>query len=125
MKKSPLALVQERFRSDAEDPKEARKQAKAKLVAAVQDLATDELWVGRLNEDKGLAHVSNRRLLHLHDVLTQVKQEVGSRTALIDALLKASARDKDEGMRARLEKESTPRLWDRYRASKRAEVRSA
>lgn len=126
MQKSPLARAQERFKTKSDDRKEARKQAKAKLVAAVQELATDELWVARLNDDKGLARVSNKRLLHLHDVLTQVKKEVGSRAKLIDSLLQGAAnRLNVEGLRAQLERESTPRLWDRYRSAKRKSARSA
>jgi len=99
MPKSPLAQVKERFSN------------KEGLVAAVKALATDELWTGRrLNEGKGLDHVSNKKLLHLHDVLTRVREKHGSRAKLIDALLTAEKRSKDEGYRARLEGHSTPEL---------------
>lgn len=97
--KSPLALVKERFTN------------KEGLVAAVKALATDELWNGRrLNEGKGLDHVSNKKLLHLHDVLASVKQDFGSRAKLIAAVAEAEKRSKDDGFRARLEKRSTPEL---------------
>jgi hypothetical protein len=100
MSKSPLALVKERFSN------------KEGLVAAVKALATDELWNGRrLNENKGLEHVSNKKLLHLHEVLSSVKKDHGSRAKLIDALLEAGKRSKDEGYKARLEKASTPDLY--------------
>jgi hypothetical protein len=108
MPKSPLALVKERF------------QDKAKLVAAVQALATDELWNGdRLNEDKGLTHVSNKKLLHLHDVLSQVKKDHGSRAKLIAAIADGFKRGKDEGFRSGLEKRSTPELAQLLNASQR------
>ena len=98
MPKSPLASVTERFKD------------KDALVEAVKALATDELWLDRLNDDKGLPHVSNRKLLHLHDVLSQVKKEYGTRAKLIDAIVAADKRGKDAGYRARLEKRSTPSL---------------
>lgn len=107
MKSSPLAEVKKRF-SD-----------KAGLVKAVQELATPELWLGRVNEDKGLDCVSNRKLLRLHSVLTEVKTKYGSRSGLIDAILQAEKRAKDTGYRARLEKWPTPRLLDAMRRASR------
>lgn len=108
MSKSPLALVKERFSN------------KEGLVAAVKALATDELWNGRrLNSGKGLEHVSNKKLLHLHDVLSGVKNEYGSRSKLIDALVEAEKRNKDAGYRTRLEKASTPELVQQLTAVKR------
>lgn len=118
MSKSPLALLKERFSN------------KEGLVAAVKALATDELWNGRrLNSDKGLDHVSNKKLLHLHDVLSTVKQEHGSRAKLIDAVVEAEKRGKDTGFRARLEKASTPDLLQQLtvlkRRAKAAEAKAA
>ena len=72
-------------------------------------LATDDLWNGgRLNDDKGLAHVSNKKLLHLHELLSSVQKEFGSRAKLIDAIAKQQQRDKDSDFRSGLEKKSTP-----------------
>ncbi len=107
MKASPLAQVKDRFGS------------KDKLVEAVKDLATDELWIDRVDEDKGLERVSNKKLLHLHTVLTDVKEQFGSRTKLIDAICDAEKRAKDEGYRDRLSRWSTPRLYDWYKAAKK------
>jgi hypothetical protein len=98
MLKSPLAIVAERFKN------------KAALIDAVKALATDDLWIDRVNDDKGLPHISNRKLIHLHDVLSQVKKDFGSRHKLIDAILASDKRDKDAGYRVRLEKQSTPTL---------------
>jgi hypothetical protein len=100
MKTSPLQAVKARFGD------------KAKLVSAVQALATDELWLGRVNDVKGLGSVSNEKLLRLHDILTRVKKEFGSRAKLIDSILTLSRRQKDTGLRGRLEKFPTPRLLD-------------
>jgi hypothetical protein len=108
MPKSPLAVVKERFKD------------KAGLVAAVKALTTDELWNGaRLNEDKGLDHVSNKKLLHLHDVLSAVKKEHGSRAKLIDAIVASDKRGKDQGYRESLEKKSTPTLAQILAAGKK------
>lgn len=109
MSNSPLSIVKERF---GDDPK----KAKEKLVAAVKKAAGKDLWLDRVNEDKGLEHVSNKKLLRLEEVLGAVKKEVGSRDGLIDAIASAQGRAKDEGFKARLGEESTPRLWDRYQA---------
>ena len=107
MKSSPLAQVKDRFKD------------KDSLVAALKALATDELWLGRLSGDKGLDCVSNKKLLHLHDLLTDVKKTWGGRSGLIGTVLKAENRDKDAGYRTRLERQSTPRLLDLARAAKK------
>ncbi len=108
MKKSPQQTVAERF------------EDKAGLVAALKKLAKDDLWVDRLNEDKGLDRVSNRKLLRLHDALTAVKSEFGSRAKLIDAILAAENRSKDADYRTRFESWPTPRLLDKLRAVRRS-----
>ncbi|MFO0681226.1 MAG: hypothetical protein U0234_04205 [Sandaracinus sp.] len=107
MKSSPLAQVKDQFKD------------KDGLVAAVKALATDELWIGRIDEGKGLDCVSNRKLLRLHSVLSEVKKSYGSRKGAIDAILKAESREKDAGYRARLEAQPTPRLLDHARAAKK------
>jgi hypothetical protein len=117
MSKSPLALVKELFSN------------KEGLVAAVKALATDELWNARRLSDKGLDHVSNKKLLHLHEVLTSVKKDHGSRAKLIDALVEAEKRGKDSGYRTHLERASTPDLFHQLtvlkRRAKAAEAKAA
>jgi hypothetical protein len=107
MKKAPLVEVRERFGE------------KNKLVEAVRDLTKGGLWVDRLNDDKGLELVSNRKLLHLHAVLSDIKSQFGSREKLVQATLELEKRPGDEGYKTRLERWSTPRLWDHYRKVKR------
>jgi hypothetical protein len=107
MKTAPLQAVKTRFGD------------KAKLVAAVTALTTDELWLGRLNDEKGLAKVSNAKLIRLHDVLSAVKKDFGSRAKLIEAILKLQKRDKDAGMKAKLEGYPTPRLVDLHGSASR------
>jgi hypothetical protein len=109
MSKSPLSILKERF---GDDPK----KAKEKLVAAVKKVAGKDLWLDRLNEEKGLQHVSNRKLLHLEQVLEAVSKEVGSRDKLIVEIAQLQGRAKDEDYKTRLGEESTPSLWDRYQS---------
>jgi hypothetical protein len=111
--RSPLAIVKEKFGD------------KAKLVEAVKALTTEDLWLGRTNQDRGgdrgIERVANAKLLRLHAVLSEVKAKFGSRAQLIDAILAAEKREKDAGLKTRLEKYPVPRLYDLYKtAQKRA-----
>ena len=107
--KSPIAAVKDKFGD------------KAKLVSELEKFTKDEdLWVSRLNANKGLAHVSNAKLLRLHQTFTTVKEKFGSRAKLIDAIAEMEKRAKDEGYKTRLGGYPVPRLWDMYQsASKR------
>jgi hypothetical protein len=107
--KSPLGTLKDKFEN------------KAKLVGELEKIAKDEdLWVGRLNANKGLAHVSNSKLLKLHATFAAVKEKFGTRAKLIDAICEVENR-KDEGYKTRLGHFPVPRLWDMYKsASKRA-----
>ncbi len=109
--KSPLHLVKERFGD------------KASLVAAVEKLATDDLWLDRVSEDKGLKRVSNAKLLHLHEVLSQASERFGSREKLIDAILTLENRSKDDGYRSRLQRYPLSRLLDAHGQADRASKR--
>ncbi len=107
MKKSPLATVKERF------------ETKDKLVAAVQELAGDALWLDRVNEAKGLGRVSNAKLLRLHQILADAKDRFGSRGKLVESILTLENRTKDEGYKGRLELLPLPRLMDLQRSAER------
>src|SRR5262249_41564304 len=112
---SPISIVKDRFGD------------KAKLVAAVKEFTTDELWVPRLRSDrgrgKGLEHVSNSKLLRLHRTFSEVKERFGTRARLIDAVLDIEKRAKDAGYRQRLEAYPVPRLYDLYKSTaKRAGI---
>jgi len=109
MSKSPLAIVKERF---GDDPRKAKEE----LVAAVKKAAGKDLWIDRLNQSKGLEHVSNKKLLHLEEVLLKVSKEVGSREGLIAAIAEHDGRAADDDYKAGLEEASTPSLWDRFQA---------
>jgi len=107
--KTPLAIVKDKFGE------------KAKLVEAIETLTKDGLWLSRSSEGKGLAHVSNAKLLRLHATFTEVKEKFGTREKLVDAVLEAEKRAKDTGLRQKLSEWPVPRLFDAYRsAQKRA-----
>jgi hypothetical protein len=100
MAQSPLHIVKARFKD------------KAGLIAAVQSLMTDALWTDRLSTDKGLDSVSNKKLLRLHDVLSQVQSEFGSRAKLIESIATGQSRPKDADYKKGLERFPTPRLLE-------------
>src|SRR6516225_5943824 len=102
---TPLAIVKEQFGE------------KAKLVEALEKLTGEALWVSRTNKDKGLAHVSNAKLLRLHATFTTVKEKFGTREKLIDAILELEKRGKDTGLRQKLLQWPVPRLFDAYKSA--------
>lgn len=113
--KSPLAIIKDKF------------GGKEKLVAELEKLTKDDdLWVARTNKDKGLAHVSNAKLLKLQATFAAVKEKFGTRAKLIDAIAELEKRTKDDGYKSRLGHYPVPRLYDMYKsAAKRAGVAKA
>ena len=121
--KSPLAIVKEKFGD------------KSKLVEAIKAFGTEELWLGRTSADnaggkgRGIAHVSNAKLVRLHTVFTEVKTKFGTRASLIEAILTAQKRGKDGDLKKKLETYPVPRLFDLYKsvtkAAKAAEPKAA
>ncbi|MGH7269191.1 MAG: hypothetical protein ACREJ3_02070 [Polyangiaceae bacterium] len=106
-KSTPLAIVKDKFGE------------KAKLVEAIEKLTEGTLWVARTNKDKGLAHVSNAKLLRLFATFTEVKEKFGTREKLVDALLDLEKRSKDTGLRQRFSAWPVPRLYDAYKSAKK------
>jgi len=104
MAKSPSQTVKDKFGD------------KQKLVDAVKQFVNDDLWVGRENKDKGLARVSNAKLLRLLETFTAVKSKWGTRGKLIDAVVEAAGRTKDAGYRKGIEGWPVPRLYDAYKS---------
>ena len=103
--KSPVTVMKEKFGE------------KKSLVEALEKLTKDDLWVARTNKDKGLAHVSNAKLLRLHAIFTTVKEKFGTRDKLITAILELTKRTKDDGYRSSLAKHPVPRLFDLYKST--------
>jgi hypothetical protein len=113
MKKTPVSLVKERFES------------KEKLVAAVQKLATQDLWLDRVSSVKGLGRVSNAKLVRLHDTLTDAKKRFGSRDKLVASIVELKKRVKDKGFASKLEAYPLPQLLDLHAAAERESKRAA
>jgi hypothetical protein len=111
--KAPHAAVKETFGD------------KAKLVAALEKLTGDDLWVSRTNKDKGLAHVSNSKLLRLHATFTEVKEKFGTRDKLVEAILQVEDRAKDTGLRQKLSEWPVPRLFDAYKSANKRKAAAA
>jgi len=110
--KSPLALVNETF------------GAKDKLVDKLIDL----LDRGDESKDdlrKRLSSAANSKLLHLHQVASQVKEKYGSHDALVSAVAKALGRSKDKPFIERLSAYSDARLIDLIKATERRVKKSA
>ena len=112
MKKTPVSQVKERFES------------KEKLVAAVQKLATADLWSDRVNAAKGLGRVSNAKLVRLHDTLTDAKKRFGSRDKLVSSIVELNKRVKDKGFASKLAAYPLPQLLDLHAAATRASTRA-
>jgi hypothetical protein len=113
MKKTPVSLVKERFES------------KEKLVAAVQKLATQDLWLDRVSSVKGLGRVSNAKLVRLHDTLTDAKKRFGSRDKLVSSIVELKKRVKDKGFASKLAAYPLPQLLDLHAAAERESKRVA
>ncbi len=113
MVKSPLQIVKERFND------------KAGLITAVKALMTDELWVDRVNVNKGLESIPNQKLLHLHEVLSEVKTQYGSRAKLIDAIAAAEGKAKDADYKQGLGRHATPHLLEICRVAQKRAKRAA
>lgn len=110
---SPLARVNAGFGS------------KKDLIEKIRALATENLWINRLNEDKSWDSISNAKLLRLHAVLTDVSQRFGSRDKLVDAVIAAQGREKDADYRRHFADWSLPRLLDTLTSAERAAKRNA
>ncbi len=107
MAKTPLALVKESHGD------------KAKLVAAITKLATADLWLDRVNSEKGLGRISNAKLLRLLKALEDAKTRFGTRAKLIGAIAELEKRGKDEGFKTRLQSYPLPRLIDLHDSAKK------
>jgi len=112
MTKTPHARMKDEFKT------------KDKLVEAVEKLATDDLWLDRINDVKGLRLISNAKLLRLHRILSDAKQRFGTREKLVGAILELEKRVKDAGYRQRLEAHPLPRLVDQHDSALRRKRRS-
>jgi hypothetical protein len=105
MKKTPLQKIKEQFGS------------KDKLVSELKSMFDKgDLFIERLNADKGLASVANAKLLKLYETAQVVKEKFGTRDKLISDLLEKLGRSKDTGLKERFDNWGLPRLWDYHKS---------
>jgi hypothetical protein len=94
--------------------------SKSELVSKVQALATDALWINRFaDKENGWARLSNRQLVRLHALLTEVGQRFASRAELIAAIATSEGHGKDNDYKTSLERHPLPRLWDQLKSAER------
>jgi hypothetical protein len=110
---SPLARVKAGFGS------------KKDLVEKIKSLATEGMWLDRLNENTSFDSISNAKLLRLHTLLSDAKQRFGSRDALIDALVTAEGRARDADYKKHFANWPLPRLLDALQSAERRARKAA
>jgi hypothetical protein len=107
----------------------ARNEGSKKDLVEKVKAAAGDLWIDRLNDDKGLAGVSNKKLLRLHAIFTKAKARFASREQIVDAIVAAEGRAKDNDYKKHFAAWPVPRLMDRLgaveKAKKAAEKKAA
>ena len=93
--------------------------SKSELVEKVKALATDALWINRFAREDGWARLTNRQLVRLHALLTEVGARFASRAELIAAIATAEGHGKDNDYKTSLERHPLPRLWDQLKSAER------
>jgi|GEM_PF-1761134 hypothetical protein len=100
----PVLKVKEKFGSKENLVKELKK---------IFD-GTD-IFIDKINKEKGLERVSNAKLLRLYEMAQEVKEKFGSRKALIEKYLEiAGVKNKDQ-LKEKLSGFTIGRLLDIYR----------
>jgi hypothetical protein len=99
--------------------------SKKDLIEKVKGLASDELWLGRLNQDKSWDSISNSKLLRLHALLSDAKQRFGTRDKLVDALVSAEGRGKDADYKKHFASWPLPRLLDALNSAEKRNKKSS
>lgn len=100
--KPPLAIVKERFGT------------KDNLVNEVVDLLNPPKKERDLTRER-LRTAANSKLLRLHRILTEVKEQFGSKEKLVEAILVLEGHQRDEDRRNKLLSYSPGRLLDLHR----------
>jgi hypothetical protein len=93
--------------------------SKSELVDKVKALATDALWINRFSTEDGWSRLTNRQLVRLHTILTDVGARFASRAELIGAIAAAEGHGKDNDYKVSLERHPLPRLWDQLQSAER------
>ena len=97
---------------NAKRPNAVAKQhgTKKELIEKVKAIATGDLWIDQMNDDKGWSTLSNKKLLRLFSIFT---------------IVAAEGRGKDNDYKNHFATWPTPRLMDRVNSVERANKRVA
>lgn len=111
--KSPVVQVKDKFGS------------KENLIKEVKKLFDKtDLFSDHLSADKGLERVSNRKLLRLHALASEVKEKFGNRKKLLDQYLKVVGKENIKTMPEKLSTLTLGRLLDIYRRAEKQSRKS-
>jgi hypothetical protein len=101
--KTPAVEVKEKFGS------------KENLIKEVKKLFDKtDMFASKLNPDKGVERVSNRKLLRLHQMATEVKEKFGSRKKLVEAYLTMTGKPNVKDAAEKLSVLTLGKLLDLY-----------
>ncbi len=90
--------------------------SKENLLKEVKKLfEKTDFFPDRLNPDKGLERVSNRKLLRLHALASEMKDKFGSRKNMIEEYVKLAGKANVEAMKEKLAEMTLGKLVDLYR----------
>lgn len=84
-----------------------------------------DFFPDRLNPDKGLDRVSNRKLLRLYTLASEMKDKFGSRKNMIEEYVKLAGRANVEAMKEKLAEMTLGKLVDLYRRAEKLGRRPA
>jgi hypothetical protein len=95
------------------------KESLIKEVKKIFDKA--DIFIDKLNKNKGLERVSNRKLLRLYEMAAEVKEKFGNRKALIDEYVKLASKENVQNISEKLSSFTIGKLLDLYhQAARRA-----
>ena len=99
------------------------KESLIKEVKKIFDKA--DIFIDRLNPDKGLERVSNRKLMRLFEMASEVKEKFGSRKALIDEYVKLASKENVQNIKEKLSGLTLGKLLDLYHQAVRRGKKAA
>ena len=94
--------------------------SKENLLKEVKKLfEKTDFFPDRLNPEKGLERVSNRKLLRLHAMATELKDKFGSRKSMIEEYVKLAGQANVAAMKEKLAEMTLGKLVDLYRRAEK------
>lgn len=78
-----------------------------------------DFFPDKLNPEKGLERISNRKLLRLHALASEMKDKFGSRKNMIEEYVKLAGKANVEAMKEKLAEMTLGKLVDLYRRAEK------